>query len=1361
MVWSRAQRSRLSRQATDLAARGHHRRAYLVLKRLLEIEEKLPRGDSATIHLQLALVAPTPGDAIRHLELAAASGSQETQATAAQRIGSTLWRIGRPKEGEACLQTAVELRRLLGVQRDLIGALGEHGQVLAVLGRADEAQARFEEASRLSRVCGDWRAELQWGEVWSQTKNLISSGGSSPYGYVGFDIASAAAHMPEAELVAGLHRLAFGYRQIGESDMAQGAITHALVLATRSAGGAWSAVRNQQAAVDFEFGRVDCALSGHREAHLLADQSGLHAQGLKFLADAAFVENHSRASSARDTLTELSRKARAADARGLAAWAERCLAKHAIASGDINAARQHLGAAVDYATAANDPRALAQAAYAAAVVAGAVGENKIAGLADLAVRSNAAAERYAEREFATATVGDLLEELRLPSRRRSPDIATRCAEAAAAWAVLLEPSPTAESGSRTGGVTTAMTVESWRTLEQAERLLARRQASTAAAVASAALVSAERQDDHAGVFWLRETLIAALIEMGELARATTEASSLQELAATPIERLAVAKTFALIAEQEGRIADGLAELDGAINQTATLEPENELLQVIVSVRLLRAGMLADARGRDFWSARSAMDRRTRLTRAEADYHWILEATDPSWHSARATVWRQRARIAEASGDIDAAASYAREALAAIRGTSDEVLQGSIFVDCARWLRLVDPSPSQRLASRHLFAAASEIFERHGDSRQLARAREHLVGLDHEEGRPTDYDTEVAPLLEKHGDVADIAANMLTKGRVLGGREGATLIAQGVEWLRRSRDVDRLQRALAELAVCAVFGETSEIKATDCTAEIVASVEATLAKQATVEDRQRLMEQCGDAYGLHALCLFLEERPTDSFAAAELGRARALADAMAAKADDRSVAELRRRQTETITALRAAEMRSDTVTVAQLTLTKQQVEHAIEDAVGRTSVAEPCTWETVHAHLDSQTALLTYTSTQDAILGFCATNEIFMAFNVAETRRTVERRTAELVLAIRERLSRYPHGHVLYELLLGPVAQALGGRDVAVVADGALQQLPWPALLTRPPDANEEKFQDHWSEPNDTRRGNIGLTGDLRHVQPASASMRDLLPMMSAMGPISFRLTDLPYALHDRAFSSFPSVSAFLAARTRVEKTSVRTALIVADPAVREGETVDVTGQPTVLRSLQHAASEGREVGRVYEPTLPKTLPDFYDGKVVTARLRQAATRDEVLRLLNEVPPDVLHVACHGVADRRDPLLSCLVLTGEGPQASRLLVADVLDLDLRKTRVVLSCCDSAAGRLVGGEGIIGLARGFLMAGAPFVCASLWPVVDEEVPDLMVRFHRRLKDGQPAARALRRAQLDWLRQRGGRSTAGWAVFTVIGA
>ncbi len=117
----------------------------------------------------------------------------------------------------------------------------------------------------------------------------------------------------------------------------------------------------------------------------------------------------------------------------------------------------------------------------------------------------------------------------------------------------------------------------------------------------------------------------------------------------------------------------------------------------------------------------------------------------------------------------------------------------------------------------------------------------------------------------------------------------------------------------------------------------------------------------------------------------------------------------------------------------------------------------------------------------------------------------------------------------------------------------------------------------------------------------------------------------------------------------------------------------------------------------------------------------------------------IHLACHGTVHAKRPSLSALALTPGGGHDGFLTAAEILHVPLQTDLVVLSACESGLGRPTTGEGMMGLARAFMSAGAPRVIASLWPVDDDATEALMTAFYGAWRDGESStAQALRRAQ-----------------------
>jgi CHAT domain-containing protein len=144
---------------------------------------------------------------------------------------------------------------------------------------------------------------------------------------------------------------------------------------------------------------------------------------------------------------------------------------------------------------------------------------------------------------------------------------------------------------------------------------------------------------------------------------------------------------------------------------------------------------------------------------------------------------------------------------------------------------------------------------------------------------------------------------------------------------------------------------------------------------------------------------------------------------------------------------------------------------------------------------------------------------------------------------------------------------------------------------------------------------------------------------------------------------------------------------------------------------------------------------------------------------------IVHFATHGIIDSQTPALSGLMLSRVdehgAPLEGFLGLRDVYNLRLGADLAVLSGCETALGKQVRGEGLVGLTQGFLYAGARQVVASLWRIEDRATAELMSRFYRGLLiEGRPPAAALRQAQLAIREDKRWRSPYYWSGFVLQG-
>ena len=160
---------------------------------------------------------------------------------------------------------------------------------------------------------------------------------------------------------------------------------------------------------------------------------------------------------------------------------------------------------------------------------------------------------------------------------------------------------------------------------------------------------------------------------------------------------------------------------------------------------------------------------------------------------------------------------------------------------------------------------------------------------------------------------------------------------------------------------------------------------------------------------------------------------------------------------------------------------------------------------------------------------------------------------------------------------------------------------------------------------------------------------------------------------------------------------------------------------------------------------------------------QDATKKAVLEKLNSV--SLIHIAAHGNAERGEIALAPQHPAPRGsttgiPQEDDYLLkmSDISKVKVRAKLVVLSCCHSGRGQ-IRAEGVVGIARAFLGAGARSVLVALWALEDNATKKLMSRFYENLVRGESASASLH-AAMKWMRDHGFTKVSKWAPFMLIG-
>ena len=164
---------------------------------------------------------------------------------------------------------------------------------------------------------------------------------------------------------------------------------------------------------------------------------------------------------------------------------------------------------------------------------------------------------------------------------------------------------------------------------------------------------------------------------------------------------------------------------------------------------------------------------------------------------------------------------------------------------------------------------------------------------------------------------------------------------------------------------------------------------------------------------------------------------------------------------------------------------------------------------------------------------------------------------------------------------------------------------------------------------------------------------------------------------------------------------------------------------------------------------------FTESNVFTG---QEVTIQKVLGTIKN--GDIIHFACHGIFNPASPFNSALLLSGKDGSAEPLTVSRLLGLKMNPYLATLSACDTGLARISGGDELLGLVRGFFVAGSPSLVTTLWPIDDKSTSLFMARFYENLiTKNMNKADAIRDAKL-YLMNEGYKLPYYWAAFILQG-
>ena len=469
-------------------------------------------------------------------------------------------------------------------------------------------------------------------------------------------------------------------------------------------------------------------------------------------------------------------------------------------------------------------------------------------------------------------------------------------------------------------------------------------------------------------------------------------------------------------------------------------------------------------------------------------------------------------------------------------------------------------------------------------------------------------------------------------------------------------------------------------------------------------------------------------------------------------------------------------------VSQLENDLERAQVAIRNANPRFAALvqpQPLKLKEIQAQLDADTLLLEYALGEDRSYLWAITKDSLTSYGLPKAEKVDQsaRQVVELLTArstnkrgesASQRQERIAQAEAalpaaargLSQTLLAPAAAQLGNKRLVIVADSALQYIPF-AMLPEPGslDFGLRSSSDSLAQAKAKPKGQRPKAEDqpliVNHEVvslPSASALAIQRAELAGRQPAPKLLAVIADPVFDRTDERFKTVASHASDKAQAQSINADDARSIEHLAENSGDKSGVTTLRLVIPRLPFTRQEATRVLALTPKNSSFGAVDFQASRatVLTGNLSQYR---------------YVHFATHGLLDSERPGLSSLVLSmvdAEGkPQDGFLRANDIYNLKLPAELVVLSACQTGLGKEIKGEGLVGLTRGFMYAGAARVIVSLWNVNDKATADLMTKFYEKmLKQGERPAKALQAAQVEMWKQKQWESPYYWAAFTMQG-
>ena len=612
-----------------------------------------------------------------------------------------------------------------------------------------------------------------------------------------------------------------------------------------------------------------------------------------------------------------------------------------------------------------------------------------------------------------------------------------------------------------------------------------------------------------------------------------------------------------------------------------------------------------------------------------------------------------------------------------------------------------------------------------------------------------YYTESLELYKKVGNPSDIALSLNNIGFIYDNQgkldEALKYYTESLELRRKVGNPSDIALSLNNIGYC-YYVLKSFNKAVQYLNECIIYLDSVRLGFGDVEAKQNLTESQSNKYSLYFEVLNELNEKDKAFVISEKNRSRTLNELISeSRADLRQDADpelLNKERELNLSFKQIFKQISETKDDEELGILKRKrdslynVSKILEDQLKHSSsryasviYPDPVTADKVKEELGVNTALISFKEGVDNFYAMVITKDDYKVF----TLRNIKIIESKIEILINELRSGefsshfYSYSRELYKIILEPVEDIIKNKkELIIIPDGILHYLPFEVLLTRDLTEQDMLLGNESSLPYLIKNYNI------RYL-PSATMMK------------TFELYTDPEAPKDFICFADPVFESELESQLSPEEQ--RKEEDAKKELSEEMKELDIEREGSTLVRLVNTGTEANGIA------------DLFNTDRVSLYTRETANKNN---LMNEDLSQYkyIHFATHGLINNDKPQFSSLALCYDSAGSNELQVREIFELKLNSDMVVLSACNTALGKEMKGEGIIGLTRAFLVAGSKRAVVSLWSVADKSTSEFMIDFYRYIKDNKTITQSLREAKLNMINSKEYTHPYYWAPFVLFG-